>query len=144
MSRSTFATQVYTTMNIRENLDYENWTKWKLDIELILGLMDIDIALYEDKPMNRSPEERSRWEKSNRLSLRIMQSKMSSYTRMFMLRDDNVRDCVRGLEDLVMKLEKDGTDMLFAELCRMKYSGEGNVTAYIENVSYCEENERCE
>ena len=61
------------TIEILSGLNYK---RWRLDIEFVLGLMDLDMALCEDelpKPTNESTEamraHHAKWERLNRLSL---------------------------------------------------------------------------
>ena len=59
-----------------EILSGSNYKRWRLDIEFVLGIMDLDMALHEDeppKPTNESTKAMRahyvKWERSNRLSL---------------------------------------------------------------------------
>ncbi|XP_052171530.1 uncharacterized protein LOC127787509 [Diospyros lotus] len=67
-----------------ETLTGTNFKRWKEDIEIQLGLMDLDIALHENEPpkptVRSSIEEKARYEKwgrANRLSLMIMKRSIS-------------------------------------------------------------------
>ena len=59
-----------------EILSGSNYKRWRSDIEFVLGMMDLDMALREDeppKPTNESTEAMrahyAKWERSNHLSL---------------------------------------------------------------------------
>ncbi|KAH7574473.1 hypothetical protein JRO89_XS03G0300600 [Xanthoceras sorbifolium] len=119
--RAMFAMHVWSTMKELDDLDYDTWTQWKLEVEVILGMMDLDLALREDKPSTPTetslPEEKSKyekWEKSNSLSLLLMRSKMSNYVRSFVPGSENVKQYFAGIENLVAKFEEDGA-FLFKE-----------------------------
>ena len=59
-----------------EILSGSTYKRWRLDIEFVLGIMDLDMALHEDeppKPTNESTEAMRahyvKWERLNCLSL---------------------------------------------------------------------------
>ena len=61
-------------------LNGTNFKRWKEDVMIILGCMDLDLALREERPSpltaTSSIEEKrdlERWDRSNRMSLMIMQ-----------------------------------------------------------------------
>lgn len=61
-----------------------NYKKWRQDMEFALGLMDLDMCILEDKPIASSDERLSdiksrleKWERSNRISLMIIQRSIS-------------------------------------------------------------------
>lgn len=61
------------------DFDWSNYTKWWRDIELALGLMDLDICRLEDKPTISSSVTKMRlekWERLNCLSLMIIKTSM--------------------------------------------------------------------
>ncbi|KAL5783550.1 hypothetical protein ACOSP7_008579 [Xanthoceras sorbifolium] len=118
--RAMFAMHVWSTMKELDDLDCDTWTQWKLEVEVILGMMDLDLALREDKPSTPTetslPEEKSKyekWEKSNSLSLLLMRSKMSNHLRSFVPGSENVKQYFAGIENLVAKFEEDGAFLLF-------------------------------
>ena len=60
-------------------LNDTNFKKWKEHVIIVLGCMDLDYALREDRPSDLTDasiaEQRStmeKWERSNRMSLMIM------------------------------------------------------------------------
>ncbi|KAM1693553.1 hypothetical protein ACFX2K_033035 [Malus domestica] len=75
-----------TSLNFNniETLNGSNFKKWKEDVEIVLGLMDLDLALREDKPAaltDKSIAEEKlnfdKWEMANRMSLMIMKKAMT-------------------------------------------------------------------
>nr|XP_028949145.1 uncharacterized protein LOC114821289 [Malus domestica] len=79
------ATQT-TSLNFTniETLTGSNFKKWKEDIEIVLGLMDLDLALREDQPATITTESTTyqrikseKWERANRMSIMIMKKAMA-------------------------------------------------------------------
>lgn len=59
------------------DFDWSNYTKWRQDIVLALGLMDLDICHAEDRPTVSSSVSKMRlekWERLNCLSLKIIKT----------------------------------------------------------------------
>lgn len=62
-----------------EPLSGGNFKRWKQDIEIVLGLMDLDLALCEEElaavTEDSTADQRlktKKWEKANRMSLMVM------------------------------------------------------------------------
>ena len=73
-----------------------NYKKWREDVDIVLGIMDMDLALREDEParpadgasaIQRSKYEK--WKKKNRVALMIIKRHMT----------DAVRGAVSDLKD---------------------------------------------
>ena len=74
---STFS--ISANVNNISVLNGTNFKKWKEHVIIVLGCMDLDFALREDRPSDltsaSTAEQRStmeKWERSNRMSLMIM------------------------------------------------------------------------
>ncbi|KAL4282801.1 hypothetical protein GQ457_16G019510 [Hibiscus cannabinus] len=120
-------------------LNGTNFKDWKRYLEIVLGFMDIDLALRVEQPASltaeSSPDERKdfeRWDRSNRMSLMIMKH--------------NIPETFRGTESEKITLAKDFLDnieqrfakngkvemtSLLTSLMSMKYKGQGNIREYI-------------
>ncbi|KAK1550224.1 hypothetical protein Q3G72_015724 [Acer saccharum] len=92
--RAMFGMHVWSNMKELDDLDYDSWTQWKLEVEVTLSLMDLDLALRENKPYTPTitslPEEKSKyakWLESDRVSRLLIQSKMSNYLKVRKLRN---------------------------------------------------------
>lgn len=71
-----------------EPFNGENFKKWRHDVEIILGLMDYDLALREEEPVaiiaNSTVDYRhkhERWEKSNRMCILVIKRTISEFVR---------------------------------------------------------------
>ncbi|XP_044463562.1 uncharacterized protein LOC123206419 [Mangifera indica] len=137
--RTNFGMNVYSSMRELSNLEYESWTKWKNDVELILAMMDLDLALLEPKPTKSThtltPEEKAKcekWERSNRISLMLMRNKMADHVRSFVPQSDEAKQYLAGIENLVLQIEEKSSHILYGKLTKAKYViGEGNVGEHI-------------
>ena len=125
-----------------DKLDFESWMEWKSSLQLILALMDLELALYEAKPpmptVNSSPEDRAKyekWERSNRLSLMIMKHKISSSIRSLVPGSGTARQYLARLEVMFIRIAKADAAPLLNKLANMKYDGQGNVRDHIANMS---------
>lgn len=85
-------------------LSGENFQKWKQDIEIVLGLMDLDLALREEEPeplANVSTAEQrlkhEKWEKTNRMSLMVMKKTMSETVRGGIVAGDKAKDFLEAI-----------------------------------------------
>lgn len=124
----------FSAMKTLKDLNFESWTEWKTDLQIFLGLWDLDIALYKEKPTDASEYER--WEKSNRLSILIMKAKTDGGIRG-LVHDStgNAKQFFDALEALFMKMERDEACSLFRKLVRMKFDGEGSVCEHIMKMA---------
>ena len=124
----------FSAMKTLKDLNFESWTEWKTDLQIFLGLWDLDIALYKEKPTDASEYER--WEKSNRLSILIMKAKTDGGIRG-LVHDStgNAKQFFDALDALFMKMERDEACSLFRKLVRMKFDGEGSVCEHIMKMA---------
>ncbi|XP_070672112.1 uncharacterized protein [Malus domestica] len=65
-----------------------NYKKWKYDIEIVLGFMDLDVALREEKPDVPEKDDSTniknkyeKWHNANRMAILIMKRPMSDNVR---------------------------------------------------------------
>ncbi|CAM9000529.1 unnamed protein product [Rhodiola kirilowii] len=115
------ATLVAANLNNIIMLNGTNFKDWKENITILLGCMDLDLALREPKPdviTGTSSESghvyKGTWERSNRLSLMIIH---------------------RGIPERFVENDKVKTSELLAKLISMKYSCKGNVRVHIMEMS---------
>jgi len=118
-----------SAMKTLKDLDFESWMEWKTDLQIFLGLLDLD-----NKPTEASEFER--WEKSNRLSLLIMKAKTYNGIRG-LVHDStgNAKQFFAAIEDIFTKMEKEEAYSPSDKLLKMKYDGEGSVCEHIMKMS---------
>ncbi|KAF7844933.1 Retrovirus-related Pol polyprotein from transposon TNT 1-94 [Senna tora] len=94
-------------------LDGDNYRLWKQKIILQLGWMDVDYAIRKDEPpaltdtSNKSEIDLyERWERSNRLSMMYIKSKISASIRGSLGVHKNVRDLLKAIDEQFESSEK--------------------------------------
>ena len=124
----------FSAMKTLEDLNFESWTRWKTDLQIVLGLLDLDIALYKEKPTDAAEYET--WEKSNRLSLLIMKAKTDFGIRG-LVHDStgSAKQFFDALEALFMKMEEVEVYSLYRKLASMKFDGDGSVIEHIKKMA---------
>ncbi|KAL6335778.1 hypothetical protein AAG906_039541 [Vitis piasezkii] len=111
---------------------------------ILLGYMDIDLALRMPKPDELNEESTQedevywgKWERSNRLSLMIMKRDIPEAFRGVVTDEvTNASDFLAEIQKRFAKNDKAETSTLLASLISMKYKGKGNVREYIMEMSH--------
>ena len=100
-----------------EPLNGGNFKKWKQDVEIVLGLMDYDLALREDQPpvvtensTNEQMMKAERWEKSNRMALMVMKRSNTETVRYGIPVCDKAKDFLEAVGAKFKVSEKAETD----------------------------------
>jgi hypothetical protein len=95
------------------DLKGDNYKVWKERILLHLGWMDIDYAIRKDEPPavteQSTPAEVAlyeRWERSNRLSVMFIKTKVTAGIRGSIDQHENVRDLLKAIDDQFVTSEK--------------------------------------
>ncbi|XP_019266856.1 PREDICTED: uncharacterized protein LOC109244252 [Nicotiana attenuata] len=98
-----------TQLNSIEILTSSNYKKWKQDVEIVLGLMELDFALTEQKPTEptttSTADEKAKykkWMKANKLILMIMKRSISDHIK------GSVLDHIMKLVNIATKLNNLG------------------------------------
>lgn len=123
-------------------LDSSNFKTWKSDIEITLGLMDLDIAILSDAPnppaANASVTEKNRfakWEKANRLSLMIIKKCISPNLLGANPESDNAKTFLSNVTAKFKDSDKAETADLMQKFTNMKYEGDGKIREFILSMS---------
>ncbi|CAN6710655.1 unnamed protein product [Malus baccata var. baccata] len=121
-----------------ETLTGLNFKKWKEDIEILLGLMDLDLALREDKPAeltNTSTAEVrikfEKWERANRMSMMIMKKAMAQSVKGGIPKHTNAKGFLAAIGEKFKESEKAETGTFLTQLTSMKFDGVGSVREHI-------------
>ena len=74
---------VSTQVSSIHMLNGTNFKVWKDTVEIVLGCMDLDIAIRQDKPIatkeNANEAKIEKWERSNRMSVMIMKRSIEAF-----------------------------------------------------------------
>ncbi|KAL9665190.1 hypothetical protein QQ045_020601 [Rhodiola kirilowii] len=125
------ATSVAANLNKILMLNGTNFKDWKENITILLGCMDLDLALREPKPdviTGTSSESgqayKGTWERSNRLSLMIIRRGIPEVFRGIVPHEiSSAKDYLAEFEKRFVENDKAKTSELLANLISMKYSG---------------------
>ncbi|KAF7839831.1 Retrovirus-related Pol polyprotein from transposon TNT 1-94 [Senna tora] len=119
-------------------LDGDNYRLWKEKIILQLGWMDVDYAIRKDEPpaltdtSNKSEIDLyERWERSNRLSMMYIKSKISASIRGSLGVHKNVRDLLKAIDEQFESSEKALASTLMSKLSTMKLTSIKGVREHI-------------
>ncbi|CAM8960592.1 unnamed protein product [Rhodiola kirilowii] len=137
------ATSVAANLNNILMLNGTNFKNRKENITILLGCMDLDLALREPKPdaiTGTSSESdqvyKGTWERSNRLSLMIIYRGIPAVFRGIMPDEiSSAKDYLAEFEKRFVENDKVKTSELLANLISMKYSCKGNVREHIMEMS---------
>jgi gag-polypeptide of LTR copia-type len=115
-----------------------NYKEWKDTLEIILGCLDLDIALHQAKPpvsVEGSPKNmqnaHAQWMRSNRLCLKVMQMTIHESFRGLISDFTLVLDYLKELGERFVRNEKTEIDIMLNKLCIMKYNDIINVRWHI-------------
>ncbi|CAM8886440.1 unnamed protein product [Rhodiola kirilowii] len=120
-------------------LNGTNFKDWKENIMILLGCMDLDLALrgpkldaITDTSSESAQVYKGTWERANRLSLMILHRAILEVFRGI-VPDENfsVKDYLAEFEKHFVENDKAKTSELLANLISMKYSCKGNVREHI-------------
>ncbi|CAM8941542.1 unnamed protein product [Rhodiola kirilowii] len=137
------ATSVAANLNNILMLNGTNFKDWKENITILLGCMDLDLALWEPKPdgiTGTSSESgqvyKGTWERSNRLSLMIIHRGIPKVFRGIMLDEiSSAKDYLAEFGKRFIENDKAKTSELLANLISKKHSGKDNVREHIMEIS---------
>ncbi|RVW64274.1 Retrovirus-related Pol polyprotein from transposon TNT 1-94 [Vitis vinifera] len=116
----------------------DNFMIWKERILLQLGCMNIDYAIRKDEPHKitdtSTPEEillYERWEKSNRLSVMYIKTKISASIRGLIEQHENVRELLKAIDEQFITSNKALASTLIMKFTSLKLTGIRGVCEHI-------------
>ncbi|CAH9124977.1 unnamed protein product [Cuscuta epithymum] len=125
-----------------EPLTGTNFTSWKDNVKLTLGVMDLDLALRYDPPeplTAESTHEQKRfheiWERSNRMSLMIIKNSISVAIRGAIPDSDNAKTYMDSVEEQFKGTSKAHASTLILKMLTTKYNGTSGVREHIMMMS---------
>ncbi|RVW97553.1 Retrovirus-related Pol polyprotein from transposon TNT 1-94 [Vitis vinifera] len=123
-------------------LNGTNFKKWKEHVIIVLGCMDLDFALREDRPSDltsaSTAEQRStmeKWERSNRMSLMIMKHSIPEAIRGAIPEETQAKAFLDQIANRFAANEKVETSTILSKLVSMRYKGKENIREYIMEMS---------
>ncbi|XP_028104565.1 uncharacterized protein LOC114303630 [Camellia sinensis] len=149
-------TSISANINNVPVLNGTNFKDWKENILIVLGCMDIDLALSMLKPNDLTEQSTleeivyfEKWDRSNRLSLMIMKREIPEVFKGAIIDDVTIASqFLLKIQKHFAKNNKAETSTLLASLISMKYNallaglismkykGKGNVREYIMEMSH--------
>ncbi|XP_074349400.1 uncharacterized protein LOC141689116 [Apium graveolens] len=120
-------------------LNGTNYVMWKENVEIVLGCMDLDLALRKEQPVPTTDDlkmdEIEKWERSNRMCLVIMKRTIPTGFRGSIAESTSAKKFLSDIEQYFAKNEKAETSNLLSKLVTMKYKGKRNIREYIIEMS---------
>ncbi|KAL8142673.1 hypothetical protein V2J09_015705 [Rumex salicifolius] len=120
-------------------LNGSNFKVWKENVEIVLGCMDLDLALRTERPIlaedNSNEAKVERWDRSNRMNLMIMKRSIPGAFRGSISESTNAKESLEAIQQYFAKNEKAETSNHLAALISMRYKGKGNIREYIMEMS---------
>ncbi|XP_068666720.1 uncharacterized protein [Aristolochia californica] len=108
-------------------LSRTNFKAWKDTMEIVLGCMDLDLALQQEQPIytpdNLNEVKIEKWERSNRMM--IMKRSILEVLRGSMTKSKIANKFLEEIEQYFANNEKSEACRLLAKLVSMKYKGKG-------------------
>ncbi|KAL5861220.1 hypothetical protein ACOSQ3_002530 [Xanthoceras sorbifolium] len=138
------AATISANLNSIPMLNGTNFKNWKENVLIVLGCIDIDLALRIEQPPSltdeSSTEERKnfeKWDRSNRMSLMIMKRGIpEAFKGPESEGITTAKEFLAEIEKRFVKNDKVETSTLLASLISMKYKGKGNIREYIMEMSH--------
>ena len=143
---STFAQNISANINSIPMLNETNFKEWRKNVLIVLGVMDLDLALRVDLPTevteessSHSKREVEKWEWSNRISLTVMKRAIPEAFQGTMSEDIvTAKDFLTDLEKRFAKNEKAEISTNLTNLISMRYKGQKKYKGVqYGNVSPC-------
>ena len=146
LSEGASAANILSQLATIKPLDGTNYSTWKEDIELMLGLSELDYALngarpvppqvgepdYDDKFMKHDLE-RVKWERSNRKYLMILKRSIMEAIRGSIPECETAREYMDKVAAQFVGSSKAYASTLTKQFINMRYDGSG-IRAYIQKM----------
>lgn len=122
--------------------DGSNFSEWSEQIQFTLAFLNLDFALLKDKPIGVTDSsgemEKSylkAWERSNRLSLMLMQNTIADIIKSTIPRTENATEYLKFVEEKFLSINKPLVGTLVAQLMDMKFDRSQNMQEYIIEIT---------
>ncbi|XP_057997430.1 uncharacterized protein LOC131176356 [Hevea brasiliensis] len=119
-----------------------NFSEWCEQVKFHLGVLELDLALLEDKPTaitdTSSEEEKlyhKQWEWPNRLSLMFLRMTIANNIKTTIPQTENTKEYLNFVEEWFRSADKSLAGTLMAQLMTMKYNGSKSMHEHIIEMS---------
>ena len=133
------AANLFAQVNGVPMLHRSNLKIWKENVEIVLGCMELDLALRMERSTSTSENLNEanieKWERSNRLSLILMKRSILEAFRGSINESINATKFLLDIEQVFAKNEKAETSTLLKKLVGMKHTNKENIREYIMEMS---------
>ncbi|KAI5422385.1 hypothetical protein KIW84_045728 [Lathyrus oleraceus] len=108
-----------------------NFKSWKEFVEIVLGYMNLDLSLREERPTvaveNPNETKIEKWDRSNRMSLMMIKRYIPEMIRGSIAESESVKKFLETVEQFFAKNDKAETSSTLSKLISMVYKGKGNI-----------------
>ncbi|XP_042983318.1 uncharacterized protein LOC122312714 [Carya illinoinensis] len=122
-------------------LDGTNFSDWKDSVQFTLGYMDLDYALRVEQPPAATDtdaqeviENRQWWERSNRLSLMLIKSRMSKSIRGSIGDCATIKELMQAIEEQFVRSDKALANTLIRQFTTKAFDSSKGMRAYITEM----------
>ena len=138
------ASNINANINSIHMLNGTNFNTWYENLQIVLSVMDLDLALRVSSPapltVESSFDEKrniERWEKSNRMCLLIIKKTIPEAFRGTISETiKTTKEFLEEIKNIFAKNEKYEISTRLANLISMRYKGNGNIREYIMEMSH--------
>ncbi|XP_028063222.1 uncharacterized protein LOC114266519 [Camellia sinensis] len=123
-------------------LTVSNFSEWYEDVQFTLGVLDLDMTLLEDKPVDITEDSTAKqvvlfesWKRANRLSLMFMKMTIENNIKTSLPQTINALEYLKAVEDRFRFADKSFSSTIMAKLTIIKYDGNRGVQDHILNMA---------
>ncbi|XP_020243313.1 uncharacterized protein LOC109821543 [Asparagus officinalis] len=125
-----------------EPLTGSNYGIWKIQVEIVLGCLDYNYVLTEDKPEEHDEssslsekKSHTKWVKANKLAMLIIRASVDQTIRGGILACKTAKELLETIKKQFERFVRARQYNYLVELINLKYDGSGDVRQHILNVS---------
>ena len=119
-----------------------NFSKWREQVNFHLGVLDIDLALLEEKPADITDQSteaeksnRKAWDRSNRLCLSFMRMTIANNIKSTLPDNVDAKAYLKLVEERFHSTDKSLAGTLMAELTTKKYDGSRGMQQHVLDMT---------
>ncbi|XP_037497166.1 uncharacterized protein LOC119371323 [Jatropha curcas] len=139
---STIPTSLHSLASAITTFDGSNFSEWYERVQFSLGVLDLDMALLNEKPPKvtiestiKEAEHSKAWIRSNRLSLMFMRMTIAANIKTSLPQTEIVSEFLKSMKECFKCVDKSLAGTLMAKLTTMKYDGQKGIQQHILNMN---------